>query len=285
MSMGGGSKSGGSNTTRIRFADYIEYAHLMYIGRVGNYGDAVRGNSPYTSFVPIDFDDAIYGVGYTLANFPSLYDMYGKFIGGLDINALFEQVLSQVANTETVQNLSQAHRDLLDDDIEQKVLPRFRAGMRDINSVMSSTFLMGEAVIEQGKIKTLAEYDAKMQYGLVSIAINVFSQQLQWNQHAVASYLEIIKASAAIKIDENRLNYEIFAKDYLWPFTVMNYEMGIIGALQGAMNQTTTNNTGVSPASSAIGGAMSGAALGASVGGVPGALIGGALGGIAGLFS
>lgn len=286
MSMGGsGGSSGGRQENIIRYAGYIESAHQNIINNSNSYGNSLRGSSPYTTFVAVDFDDAIYGSGYILSSFPSLYDMYGKFIGGVDITALFEQVLNQVASSETIQNLSEAHRDLLEDDIEQNILPRFRSGMRDINSVMSSTFLIGEAVIEQGKVKLLAEYDAKLQYNLINVSINVFGQHLQWNSQVVAHYLDIIKVSAAIKIDENRLNYEIIAKSSIWPFTVMSSEIGIIGALQGAMNQKTTNSTGVSTASSIIGGAMGGAALGASAGGVPGAFLGGILGGLAGLIS
>ncbi len=285
MPMGGGSKSGGTQVNIIRYAGYIETAHMNIISNSESHGNAIRDASPYTTFIPVDFDDAIYGAGYTLASFPSLYDMYGKFIGGLDIEALFEQVLSQVANTETIQNLSLAHRDLLDDDIEQKVLPRFRAGMRDINSVMSSTFLMGEAVIEQGKVKAMSEYDAKIQYSLITVASNVFSQHLQWNQQAIARYLDIIKSAVSIKMEENKLNYSIKVENCLWPFTVMSHEIGIIGALQGAMSQTIKSNKGGgNDLGNTLGGAIGGALLGGMVAGPVGAVAGGLLGGLAGLF-
>jgi len=284
---GGGGDSGGTNVNIVRYASYVEEAHEDFLDDSSYFGDLLRpiASSPYADFVQLDNDDAIYGIGYAMSSFPSLYDMYGKFMAGVDIESLFEQVLYDVQNADTIRDVSDAHRDLLTDDIEQDTLPRFRAGMRDINSVMSSTFIVGEAIIEQGRVKKLAEFDAKLQYSLIPVAAELFAKHLSWNQQVVGTYLDIIKTAATIKFDETAINCEIVAKDKLWPFTVLAQERANLGALQGARTETTSDAVkGPSTASKVIGGAMSGAAAGSMVSPGYGTAIGAVLGGIAGLL-
>jgi len=284
---GGGGDSGGTNVNIVRYASYVENHHEDFLDESRSYGNILRpiASSPYADYVQLDNDDAIYGIGYAMSSFPSLYDMFGKFMAGVDIESLFEQVLSDVQNTETIRNVSDAHRDLLTDDIEQDILPRFRAGMRDINSVMSSTFIMGESVIEQGRLKKLADFDAKLQYSLVPVAVDLFGKHLSWNHQVVSTYLDIIKSAATVKFDEVAINCEIVAKDKLWPFTVLAQERANLGALQGARTETTSDATGgPSTASKVIGGAMSGAAAGSMISPGWGTAIGAVVGGIAGLL-
>jgi len=218
-----------------------------------------------------------------MASFPSMYDMFGKFMAGLDIEALFEQVLHDVQNTETIQNAVTAHRNLLNDDIEQNALPRFQEGMRDINAVMSSSFVIGKSIIENARVKKLAEFDATLRYKLIPGAIEVFTKHLAWNQGVINSYLQVMQLAIATKLDTNSTNYEYIAKDKMWPFTVLEQERANLGALQGAVS-SPAGDAGASTGQKVVGGVLGGAATGAAVGGVPGAVVGGVIGGIAGLF-
>jgi phage-related tail protein len=89
--------------------------------------------------------------------------------------------------------------------------------------------------------------------------------------------------SAAMDLDNH--NYEMLAKDRLWPFTVLEYQRAALGALQGASN-SKSSVAGASQTQKAIGGALGGAAAGAMIGSevypgygtAIGAVIGGALG-------
>ena len=93
------------------------------------------------------------------------------------------------------------------------------------------------------------------------------------------------------KMDIEGLNYEMAAKNALWPFTVLDFEKAAVGAMQGAVNTVTGGEVaGSSKTSRMIGAALSGAAMGAMAGGAIGgaasgasyggwgALIGGVLG-------
>jgi hypothetical protein len=273
-----GKDSGGSGTQTVtsRFAKYIEDKHLAFLINSETYGNALRGVSPYTDYDDFDFTDGLYGAGYTMSSFPSLYDVYGKFMPGLDVEALFSQVLQDVYDMDTIRDLSDAHRDLLDDDIEQNALPRFQAGMRDMNSVMASSFVTGGSIIEQARVKKLAEFDAELRYKLIPVAAEVFSKHLAWNQSVVQTYIEVMKFAVAAEIDTVKINLEYARLDKIWPFYVMEYERANIAALQGAVTRATKDDQ----PSSTLGNVLGGAAMGASIPGfgLPGAIIGGIAG-------
>jgi hypothetical protein len=149
--------------------------------------------------------------------------------------------------------------------------------MRDINAVMSSTFIVGKAMIETARTKALSRYAADLRKAMIPIAAQRWSNHLNWNSGVIQMYGEVMKLYFSAAMDLDNHNYTMAAKDKLWPFTVLEYNRAALGALQGAMT-SKTDVAGASTTQKAIGGALTGAAAGAMVGGVPGAVIGGALG-------
>lgn len=281
MSSGGGGGDSGTNVTR--YAPYIEAKHETFLTNSESFGITARANNPYTDYVGLDFDDAFYGAGYIMSSFPSLYDMFGKFMAGLDIEVLWDQVLYDVQNSDTIQASVIAHRTILNEDLEQNILPRFKEGMRDINAVMSSSFVNGKAILEKGISNKLAEFDANLRYKLLPVAAEVFSKHLAWNSGMISQYLEVMKLAILTKFDTDNTNYNYALKDIMFPFTTLEQERANLGALQGAVSGSAGGGE-ASTGQKVLGGVMGGASLGASVGGLPGAAIGGVLGGIAGLF-
>lgn len=284
--MGDGGKGGGGDTTTIvRFAPYIESHHQNFLNSLWANVTAIMTDSPYDEWEDVDFDDAFFGIGYVMTSFPSLYDMYGKFMAGLDVETLFEQILDQSINSAAINNLVSAHATELSDDIIENADPRFVTGMRDINSVISSSFVVGRGMMETARTKALSKYDAELRYRMLPIAAERWTRHLAWNSDVIRVYAEIMKLYFAGKMDITKLNYEMAAKDALWPFTVLDFMRAGLGALTGAQ-KTTTDVAGTSTTQSAIGGAMVGAAAGWQLsGGNPtGAIVGGILGLGAGLF-
>ena len=283
------SGGGGDSTTRIYYAPYVEAAHESFLATMQSNSRTALLNNPYEYFyedtVNEDnalFEEAFFGAGYTIASFPSLYDMYGKFMAGLDIDALYDQMFEDTVNAPEINALVSAEAALLDADIEANVLPRFQTGMRDINAVMSSSFVTGKAMIEDTRVKALSKFSAELKYRVIPIAADRWKTHLEWNKNVVMNYAEIIKLYYSAKMDFKDFNYQLWAKHVLWPFTVLDYERAAIGALQGA-SKTTTEVAGTSKGSSAIAGALSGAASGALI--TPGSPVGPIVGGILGLAS
>ena len=257
---GGG--GGGDSVVTQRYAPYVEDHHVKFLNIVATHRDAVISDSPFVDYEDIDIEAAFFGTGYTISSFPSLYDMYGKFMAGLDICALHAQVFEDTVNAPEVHDLVAAEAVLLDDDIEANVLPRFQTGMRDINSVMSSSFVIGKSLIEDAKVKAISKFSAELKYRLIPVATDRWKAHLGWNKDVVMTYAEIMKLYYSAKMDTDDFNYSMSAKGKLWPFTVLEYDRAALGALQGATT-TTSDVAGASQTQKAISGALAGAAVGA----------------------
>jgi hypothetical protein len=277
--MGGGGDSGGESTNEIRYAPYIESHHSAFLDIVANKRDEVIDASPYSGYTDIAYADAFFGAGYVISSFPSLYDMYGKFMAGLDVDVLFTQILDDSINNTAIDNRVSAHAGELEDDIIESATPRFVAGMRDINSVLSSSFVVGKAMLETARTKAISRYDATLRHAMLPIATQRWATHLEWNRAVISTYAEIMKLYFSAAMDLDNHNYTMAAKDALWPFTVLDYNRAALGALTGA-TKTTSDVAGGGPstAQKAIGGALAGAAAGAMVAGPWGAVAGGVIG-------
>jgi hypothetical protein len=297
--MGSSKSSTPSNTTStnfVRFAPYIEEAHIELLEAAKDYATLIISNSPFYDYssqvdyaTPFDFTDALYGAGYAIDSFPSLYDMFGKFMGGMDIEALWQQTITGVQSNVAVTQSIYSHYETQHDLLNQRALPEFEAGARDVNAVMSSYFAIGRSQLYDSLIRQTNEYASGLRYKLLPVAVEVFNRHLGWNQEVVKTYLEVMKAAIQIESDTRSYNMDIMVKDRLWPFTILDNYTNIISAMTGAKNESSEvkgSQSGPSKTSSAIGGMLSGAAAGASIpgAGVFGAAIGGVLGLAAGLF-
>jgi hypothetical protein len=284
MSSGGGSDS---TETKITYADYVQEHHDDFLNQVALARVNTIDDSPFANYTEIVVDDAFFGAGYLISSFPSLYDMYGKFMAGLDIEVLWTQLFEDTVNSSVVDDLIAAESDLMDDDIDANSMPRLQTGMRDINAIMASSYVVGRAIIEDARVKARAKFAAELRYRLIPVAQDRWQAHLQWNQNVVGVYAELMKFYYSAKTDVDDINYSMAAKDKLWPFTVLDFERAALGALQGAMN-TKTDVAGASTAKRTISGALSGAAMGAmawkSNPGY-GAAIGAVVGGIAGALN
>ena len=265
MGGGGGSSQPADTSTTVRYAPYIESQHSNFLSTVAAHRNATINNSPFAGYTDIEVDDAFFGVGYVISSFPSLYDMFGKFMAGLDIEVLWTQVFEDTVNSPVVGNLVAAEAALMDDDIETTVIPRLQTGMRDINAVLGSSFVVGRAIVEDARVKSLAKYSADLKYRLIQVASGRWTTHLDWNKNVVGVYAEIMKFYYATKVDIDEANYSMSAKHKLWPFTVLDFERAALGALQGAVN-SKTDVAGASTMSKVLGSALSGAAMGAMVG-------------------
>ena len=265
--MSGSSGGGGGDTqTTIRYAPYIEEKHQDFLSVVNAARVSAIDASPFAVYTPIVIDEAFFGVGYAITSFPTLYDMYGKFMAGLDIEVLWSQCFEDTVNPPVVSNLVAAEGTLLSAEIEENVIPRMQVGLRNINSVLASTYVISEELIEEARVNQLAKFSAELKYKLIPIAHDRWKVHLEWNKSIIGLYAEIMKFYFSAKTDIDEVNYAMVAKNVLWPFTVLDYERAALGALQGATNQKT-DVAGASTAAKVLSGALSGAAMGAMVGG------------------
>lgn len=279
--MGGG---GGDSHVTTDYVQYIKDAHQALIWRIEDELDNSTGNSPFASYPGIDIDPGFFGIGFVLSSFPSLYDMFGKFMAGLDVDALYNQLFLDTTTGPLITNLTGEQAIELSDDVEQNILPRFEVGMRDINAVMSSTFVVGRSVIEATRIKALSKFDAELRYRLIPTITDRWAKHLDWNKNVIDIYANILKLFISAKIDTLAQYYEYAGKDGLWNFTILdNYRMAV-AALHGANRVTSDVQGGPTQTQKVLGGAMSGAAVGTEIYAGWGTAIGAVVGAAAGYF-
>ena len=181
--MGGG--KGQTSTSTIRYAPYIEDKHSAFLNIVAEKRALLIDDSPFADYEQIPLETAFFGLGFVLSDFPSLYDMYGKFMAGLDIEVLYGEVFEDAVDGPHVNALVSAERALMDDDLVTNVLPRFQVGMRDLNSVMSSSYLVGKAMLEDASVKALSKFSAELKYRLIPVATERWTRHLEWNKNVV----------------------------------------------------------------------------------------------------
>jgi hypothetical protein len=280
---GGSSSESSSGETTIRYAPYIESRHTAFLGAVASQRSSATSRNPYNGYSEVSVDAGFFGSGYSLSSFPSLYDMYGKFMAGLNIEAIWAELFEDTVNNAQIGTLVAAESSLLRDELNSNILPEFETGMRDIGAVNSSSFVIGKALLEDTRQKMLAKFSAELRYKLLPLVNDRYDIHLKWNSGVIASYMDVIKHYFTIKQSIHEMNYTMLDRGARWPLEMLDYERAALGALQGAMKQTGDAG-GPSTGSKVLGGALSGAAAGASFGGPFGAAIGGVMGGLAGLL-
>ena len=180
----------------------------------------------------------------------------------------------------------------LDDQIDNIVLPRFQGGLRDINAVMSSAFVVGEALIEGMRDRDVAKYGTdlrvKLNFQRNDFVLKGTESMLRDNiarielEKSVTHYTMEANRIRAVALKEKKDTENVITIDGgKWELEVWQYGANLLAAIGGG---TVVPSGGSSPSKtqSAIGGALAGASAGGAIGGGWGALIGGVLGGAAG---
>ena len=68
-------------TTRIRYADYVERSHKSFLNQVGNSVlAALTSGTPFASHTAWDMESAFLGAGLTLASYDSLFEVFGDYL-------------------------------------------------------------------------------------------------------------------------------------------------------------------------------------------------------------
>ena len=169
--------------------------------------------------------------------------------------------------------------------LTSEVLPRFEAGMRDINAVTSSAFAIGRALIEENQDRQVAKFSSDLHLKAFSDdAIKVIGMKLEFQRAASAMIAEANRIKIVAKKEENDINIKLGEKDALWDLEIYQYGSNVMASIGGGVSNPGAK--GPSTAQSVIGGAMSGAATGAMVsnGNPVATVIGGVLGAATGFL-
>jgi len=228
---GGGQTSPENKSVTVRYAPYIEEKHDALLGVVVNTRKDIITNSPYSSYIDQDANTSILGVGYTIADFPALYDMFGKYMSGFNIEVLWERIFNTQTQREEIDGIIQAQLSLINDNTIQTI-PEFTLNMRDLNSINSSSFVVGKANLEQDRIKKLATISATAKFKVLSNITNESTCILNWKKNTTITYAELMKYYYLTVNESDEVNTDFNVIDKLWPFTVLDFERAALAAMQ-----------------------------------------------------
>ena len=104
-------------------------------------------------------------------------------------------ISTELAASSTITAAVSAYGARLSDAITSDTLPRFQAGMRDINAVQSSAFSIGAAIIEAMRVRDVANFDADLTTKLTA----------QQDQLLGQAFMQDDKINAANLSDKNKM--------------------------------------------------------------------------------
>jgi hypothetical protein len=259
--------------------------------------NAALDGSPYASMT-------VYDPTTRLAAMDSAVTYFKNAVDALDpdgdwedaVDAAVAKADAAVFDDTYINSDIAAFRVKIDEQIVNTVLPRFQAGLRDVNAVMSSAFVVGESIIEASATTDVTKYGTDLRVKLVLQRNDFIQKGVEAILRDLYADVESTKNVAHYTIEANRMGIAslkdkkdeentILVKDGRWDLETYQYGCNLLAAIGGG-TVVPASTGGPSTAQSAIGGALSGAAIGSAVGGGNGwitgggALLGGILGGL-----
>jgi hypothetical protein len=186
---------------------------------------------------------------------------------------------------------------ILQDDLEHVSIARFEAGMRDINAVQSSAFVIGRAMLQATKDKQVAKITADLwlealklknlgvlEFGKDGLQVNLgvikargelttqlmhfYTQGVEFKRSITVAVVEALRMSIVAKKEQSDKQLDIDKDAIMWYWTLLaevdRWIASGHGGVAGSVPQSSNK------IQSAIGGGMSGAAAGAMIGGAIG---------------
>jgi hypothetical protein len=251
-----GGNSGGGKTITVTHPDYVQEHHDSFLNQVEIQQAIGLETNPFADFAYRNIDAYYFGIGYLISSYTSLYDMFGKFMAGLDLEELWKSgALSLLTSEEIYTHVTEQKRKL-DDKIDIETLPKFKQEMRELNAVASSSFVIGCAKIEAKRVKDYAVISLEATANIIPSVAEKFSGNLSWCKEIILSYSKIMKSYFTLRIDTDIKTYTFCAEATLWPFTILDYNRRALNSLgpQFLENETTDKQTWLQKNKELVGG-------------------------------
>ena len=264
--------------------------------------DAIAANISASSFPTL----TVYDPDADLAAMLAAINTFDALVSAIDPHTDYDTIYANATNLadtyfDPAAYLAArvaAHSTTLDTELNTKVYPRFLAGMRNINAVLSSAFVIGQAAIAQDKLDKVAKFQADMELQVISKRVEVIQAIAAEMMRLKLQKLEFQRAIGALTMDYERLVIAAKEDEYMeskslaiegmkWPLEKYKYGANLLAGVTGGVSGTSSAEG--SKSARIIGSALSGAAAGAMIGAATigsgggegiGAVLGAVLGGI-----
>lgn len=172
----------------------------------------------------------------------------------------------------------------LEDALTTRALPAFWGGMRDINAVNSSAFLIGESVLRAFKARDVANFQAKKVLDNIKEVMKLYLYEIEAAKVVMATQIDVYRLNIVASKEQADRQVTIDEGAGRWDLEVFQYAANLIAGISGSSAGAGSSSAAPSSTRSAIGGALSGAALGYNIGGGKGAAVGAGIGLLGGLL-
>jgi len=286
----------------VDFPDHMKTAHQELLDDVAT--DALTPSlfslieAAYDSSGNPYYQKSPYDPAPRVADFMGVMDEFETLVEDFDATTAWEDFVTAIVTKVDAEIFDDTYIDadiasytaLLDDNIVNTVLPRFDAGMRDVNAVMTSAYAVGRAIIEGMKVRDVNKYAADLRNkfhiqrndSIIRTGIELSKQEVQkydiWR--SMLHYtVEANRIAIVAEKEQNDGTTALAVGEAKWPFELFMYAANLLASIGGGTYIPPTNIADApSSGQTALGGAMAGASIGAAVGGGTGAALGALLG-------
>ena len=200
---------------KVDFPDHMKTIHQEWLNHTGtdNLTDSIvdtmnvaLGTNPLTSMTGLDPSTELTAMDTAVAAFNTLVD-------ALVFNTDWEGAVDTVKTKADAAVFDDTYIDAdiaafgneLDDQIDNIVLPRFQRGLQDVNAVMSSAFVIGEAIIEGMRDRDVAKYGTDLRVKLNFQRNDFILKRIERVLNDKFTRIEMEKSVAHYTIEANRM--------------------------------------------------------------------------------
>lgn len=287
---GGGAGGGGGGSGAVSYPAYMETMHSGWLTGMDATIAALlasttkpyrqAGAVAYNPDIPIAAMQTAIDAVITLATITPLTEWQSY------VTAIKTAVDLVIMDSTYIANATTAYDTILTNELAVH-LGKFEAGMRDINAVQSSAFVIGRAILTDSKNSQVAKYTAdislqsilqrnKIIFDETGSLLDTLIKVIDERRLAAHDKIDAYRMQIAAKKEQTDENLRIDVEDELWDVKLYQHGANLLASIQGGV--TRAGHDGPGTLSSAIGGAMSGAAAGAMIAGASKGAIAGPVG-------
>lgn len=263
-----------------RYAPYVEAYHDKFLEAAYIKIVSLDDNPPTPYEMGDKLLDAFFGMGYFISSYPAIYDMCGKYVAGLDIDAIWVKMFEDIHGQSAIPDASDATVSE-EHDTWKGNLTTLAVESRDNNTISSSSYMLSKAIIERRYAVNASIYRTNLQFMLLENTAH--ETYINAQRKMITVYAIMMQYFYDSQARANKRDFDQQAKEKLWPLTTRNefsrYLASMSGVKAGELAEIEKRKRSwLSKILYILSNAVNYALIGYQIGGIYGAAIGAQIG-------